>query len=104
MAQVMAELNVPVILMHNRKNREYNRFIEDVLTDCQESIDLVKRAGLGNDKIILDPGIGFAKNYEHNMELMCKLDGLCNLIIRFSWLLPVKHSSANFLIYLLENS
>ena len=79
MPRVMAESNVPVILMHNRTDLNYAHFIQDVVKDLQESIDLVKNAGVTEDKIILDPGIGFAKEYEHNMEMMAKLECLVNM-------------------------
>lgn len=79
MPQVMAECNVPVILMHNRTNVNYVNFVDDVVKDLQESINLVKKAGLADDKIILDPGMGFAKEYEHNMELMAKLECLVHM-------------------------
>lgn len=79
MARVMAELDVPVVLMHNRENRDYTNFVDDVTKDLQESIALVTKEGVKKERIILDPGIGFAKNYEHNMELMCKLDRITGL-------------------------
>ncbi len=79
MPQIMAECNVPVILMHNRTNLNYSNFVDDVIIDLQESIDLVKKAGLADDKIILDPGIGFAKEYEQNMEMMAHLESLVNM-------------------------
>ncbi|HSU79828.1 MAG TPA: dihydropteroate synthase [Candidatus Angelobacter sp.] len=74
MAHVAAEFNVPIILMHNRKNRNYSDLIEDMKKDLLESIELVKAAGVTNDKIILDPGIGFAKTYEDNLNVMDRLE------------------------------
>ncbi|AMA74496.1 MULTISPECIES: dihydropteroate synthase [Aneurinibacillus] len=79
MPEVMAEMDVPVILMHNRDNTDYVAFIDDVLRDMEECIDLVKAAGVKDNKIILDPGIGFAKNYEQNLEMMYHLDKLTAL-------------------------
>lgn len=79
MPTVMAECNVPVILMHNRRNLEYKNFVDDVVKDLDESIGLVKEAGVTDDKIILDPGIGFAKEYGHNMEMMAKMEYLVNM-------------------------
>ncbi|XJZ27399.1 dihydropteroate synthase [Bacillota bacterium Lsc_1132] len=76
MAEVAAELEVPIILMHNRHTRDYQCFIRDVFNDLYESIALVKQAGVKDDMIILDPGIGFAKNYEENIEMMQNLDKL----------------------------
>ncbi|WP_083964255.1 dihydropteroate synthase [Shimazuella kribbensis] len=79
MPNVMGELQVPVILMHNRMPSPYQHLIKDVLQDLQISIDLVKRAGVTKDKIILDPGIGFAKNVEENIQVMQHLNRIVNL-------------------------
>ncbi len=76
MAEVAAELDVPIILMHNRADQNYQSFTRDVLNDLYESITLVKQAGVKDDRIILDPGIGFAKTYAENIEMMRNLDKL----------------------------
>jgi dihydropteroate synthase len=79
MARVAAELKVPIILMHNRDNRNYSSFIRDVLNDLYESIAIVKKAGVSDENIILDPGIGFAKDYSENILMMQNLDKLSML-------------------------
>ncbi|MCD1163435.1 dihydropteroate synthase [Peribacillus frigoritolerans] len=79
MSKVAAEHNVPIILMHNRGNMEYGHFVRDVLQDLFESIMLVKDAGVKDDNIILDPGIGFAKDLKLNLEMMRNLDKLVSL-------------------------
>jgi dihydropteroate synthase len=79
MGAVAAEYNVPIILMHNRQNRDYQYFIRDVLNDFYESISIVKKAGVKDENIILDPGIGFAKDYQENLLMMQNLDKLVNL-------------------------
>lgn len=76
MAQVAATFDVPIILMHNRKDRHYQYFFRDVMNDLFESIHIVKRAGVKDEQIILDPGIGFAKNHQENIEMMRHLDKL----------------------------
>ncbi|WML42541.1 dihydropteroate synthase [Neobacillus sp. PS3-40] len=76
MAKVAAEYNVPIILMHNRLERDYQSFSRDVLNDIYESILLVKKAGVKDENIILDPGIGFAKDYQEDIEMMQNLDKL----------------------------
>ncbi len=78
-ADVAAAKGVPIILMHNRDNRNYNFFIRDVLQDLYESISIAKKAGVPDENIILDPGIGFAKDYKENMEMMRNLDKLVGL-------------------------
>ncbi|MGG0251530.1 dihydropteroate synthase [Peribacillus frigoritolerans] len=79
MPKVAAEYKVPIILMHNRGNMEYGHFVRDVLQDLFESIILVKDAGVKDENIILDPGIGFAKDLKLNLEMMRNLDKLVSL-------------------------
>ncbi|MEW8969435.1 MAG: dihydropteroate synthase [Mesobacillus sp.] len=78
-ADVAAETGVPIILMHNRNDRNYSNFIRDVLNDLYESIMIAKKAGVSDDQIILDPGIGFAKDLKENLEMMRHLDTLVSL-------------------------
>lgn len=70
MAQVIANAGVACCLMHNRKEAVYQQFIPEVLNDLQESVNLALRAGISSEKIILDPGVGFAKSYEQNLEVL----------------------------------
>ncbi|MFF2450349.1 dihydropteroate synthase [Neobacillus sp. NPDC058068] len=79
MGSVAAEYNVPIILMHNRHNRNYRVFVRDVINDLYESIAIVKNAGVIDNNIILDPGIGFAKDYQENLLMMQNLDKLVML-------------------------
>ncbi|RIW29844.1 dihydropteroate synthase [Bacillus salacetis] len=78
-AVVAAEFNVPIILMHNRENMDYTNFIKDALNDIQESIDIALGAGVPKENIILDPGIGFAKDLKLNLEMMRNLDRLVDM-------------------------
>ncbi|NKE07881.1 dihydropteroate synthase [Mesobacillus selenatarsenatis] len=78
-ADVAAETGVPIILMHNRNDRNYSNFIRDVLNDLYESISIAKKAGVSDEQIILDPGIGFAKDLKENLEMMRHLDTLVSL-------------------------
>ncbi|WP_214844562.1 dihydropteroate synthase [Exiguobacterium sp. s150] len=79
MVQVANAYGVPIILMHNRDNRNYGHFIEEVVGDIQESIELAHEAGLSDELIWLDPGIGLPKDYAQNLELMNRLDVITNL-------------------------
>jgi dihydropteroate synthase len=79
MAKVAAEYEAPIILMHNRQNRDYHLFLRDVINDLYESIAIVKKAGVKDTNIILDPGIGFAKDYHENIQMMQNLDRLTAL-------------------------
>lgn len=70
MAQVIAEAGIPCCLMHNRHDQNYTSFIDDVLGDLRESIQIALAAGISKDKIMLDPGIGFAKDLDGNLSMM----------------------------------
>lgn len=66
-ADLIAEYDVPCCLMHNRNDKNYTNFLEDMCNDLKECIAIAKEAGIKEDKIILDPGVGFAKTYEQNL-------------------------------------
>ena len=78
-ADVIAKYGVFCCLMHNRKEPVYENYLEEVKADLQESADIARAAGVAADKIILDPGIGFGKTYEHNLILMKHLEILNGL-------------------------
>ena len=95
MAETAARTRTPVILMHNRSkpaNAElqqrlggrytgvkYVNLVEDVKTELLESVALAKAAGIPDDHIILDPGIGFGKTVEQSLELIDRLGEICAL-------------------------
>ncbi|MGG0240926.1 dihydropteroate synthase [Bacillus rhizoplanae] len=75
-AKVAAHYDVPIILMHNRDNTNYRNLMPDMIADLYESVTIAKRAGVRDENIILDPGIGFAKTFEQNLEVMRNLEQL----------------------------
>ena len=79
MANIAAETGAPIVLMHNRKEKPYENFMRDALGDLYESIQIAKNAGVKDGQIILDPGIGFAKNLEENLLMMRNLHVLTSL-------------------------
>lgn len=79
MAQTAVKYNKPACLMHNRDNTDYKDFLSDVTEDLRESIRIAKNAGLSDDMIILDPGIGFAKSLQQNLLLTNNLEALHTL-------------------------
>jgi len=79
MANVIAEYKVACCLMHNRKNEQYGVFLQEVMQDLKESVKIAQSAGIANDKIILDPGVGFAKTYEQNLEILRNLEAFKEL-------------------------
>nr|WP_180994316.1 dihydropteroate synthase [Bacillus sp. Marseille-P3661] len=78
-ASVAAHLDVPIILMHNRDNTNYQNLMKDIQSDLLESIQIAKSAGVKDENIILDPGIGFGKTFEQNLEVMRNLNKLVEL-------------------------
>ena len=79
MASVIAESGLPCCLMHNRRNPEYQDFLGEVKADLAESLELARQAGIAGDKIILDPGVGFAKSLEQNLQIIGSLERLHSL-------------------------
>ncbi len=81
MAPLIAEYGVPVCIMHNRTTgTDYGEdLIGQIVLELEESILIAKRAGIGDDKIMIDPGIGFAKTWEQNLEVMRKLEAFRKL-------------------------
>lgn len=90
LAGVAAKFQVPVVLMHNRSKPAhaelqqrlggrytgiaYNNLIEDVRRELLESVEIAHSSGVEDSSIILDPGIGFGKTVEQNLELVNRLD------------------------------
>ena len=79
MGEVIAKSGLPCCLMHNRRDKDYGNFMEDVAEDLRGTLMLAEAAGIGKEKIILDPGVGFAKSYEQNLEVVRGLGELGKL-------------------------
>lgn len=95
LADVVARHNVPVVLMHNRSkaanarvqenlggryvSMEYGNLIADVKAELMEMVQAARSAGIPDEHIILDPGIGFGKTVEQNLELLNHLDEIRTL-------------------------
>ena len=75
MAAVVAAYGVPVCIMHNRTTgTKYQNLIEDILRDLEESVKIAHKAGIKDENILIDPGIGFAKTGEQNLQVIRQLD------------------------------
>lgn len=74
MARLIARSGVACCLMHNRDNMDYTDFMSDLLSDLSVSVKVAESAGIPSDKIVLDPGVGFAKTYEMNLSAINRLD------------------------------
>src|SRR5699024_262125 len=80
MANVIAKHNAYVCIMHNQDGTEYDKdIIESIKEFLLESVDIAIEAGIDKNKIVLDPGIGFGKTYEQNLEVLKRLGELKTL-------------------------
>ncbi len=73
MAGTVARFGVACCLMHNRHEASYGDFLRDVVSDLQESVDMALAAGISADKLVLDPGVGFAKDTKQNLVIINNL-------------------------------
>ena len=78
-AEMTAKYQSACCLMHNRKEAVYDNFLQDMVKDMEESIAIARKAGVADDKIMLDPGVGFGKTYEMNLEAINHVDVLLPL-------------------------
>lgn len=70
MASLIAGRGAACCLMHNRNEAVYKDFLSDFMEDMQECLRIARDASIPEDKIILDPGVGFGKTYEMNLEII----------------------------------
>jgi dihydropteroate synthase len=78
-AKVAAQYQLPIILMHNRTDTNYHSLMEDIQEDLLASVQIAMRQGVKKEDIILDPGIGFAKDLEQNLTVMRNLEQIVAL-------------------------
>lgn len=78
-AELTAQYGAACCLMHNRKEAVYQDFLEDMIKDMEECVRIAREAGVADDKIMLDPGVGFGKTYEMNLEAIHHVDVLHRL-------------------------
>jgi len=76
MARVVAAAGVPAILMHNQREARYDDLVPDVIAGLRRIAGIARAAGIPDHNIILDPGIGFGKTADHNLELLRRLPEL----------------------------
>jgi len=76
MAATVAALGVPVVIMHNQRGTEYRDLITDITAALREAMKRAVAAGVDENRIILDPGIGFGKTREDNLEIVQRLPEL----------------------------
>lgn len=91
MAGLLAKSKLPCCLMHNRNNKDYKDFLEDYLKDIDTMVRAAVDAGIEREKIILDPGIGFAKDTSQNLLALKHLDRMNDF--KLPWLLGTSRKS-----------
>jgi dihydropteroate synthase len=79
MARLAAERRVPLVLMHNRAEPRYRDFIAELLADLDAAVERAVRAGVPAENLIVDPGFGFGKTPEQNLQVLREFGRLCEL-------------------------
>ncbi|HHV63730.1 MAG TPA: dihydropteroate synthase [Peptococcaceae bacterium] len=79
MAGVIAASQAAVVLMHNKENTEYTDLLGEILAFLEQSVEKALKSGIKEDRIIIDPGIGFGKTPEQNLEVLSRLSELKSL-------------------------
>lgn len=78
-AELAAQYDVAVCLMHNRDNTDYDNYRNEVLQDLRVSLSIAEKYGIKKEKIMLDPGVGFGKTLEQNLIIMNHLEDIVDL-------------------------
>ncbi len=76
MARLAAERGVPYLLMHNRAEARYRSVVGEIVADLQRAVDRAVAVGCAWEALIVDPGIGFGKTAEQNLEVLRDLGAL----------------------------
>lgn len=79
MADLVAKTGVAACVMHNKDNTNYDNYVEDVLSELRESIEIAHKAGVKDSQIVLDPGVGFGKDYQQNLTIIRHVERLKEL-------------------------
>jgi dihydropteroate synthase len=76
---VIARSGAGVVVMHNKNDKEYNDLMGDIIGFLRQSVSIAEKAGIERESIAIDPGIGFGKTPQQNLEVMRKLNELNSL-------------------------
>ncbi len=79
LAELAVDFGVPAIVMHNQRGRPFRDVIGDVRAGLEASIAIAEGAGLGRERLIVDPGFGFGWTEEQNLEMLRRLGELRDL-------------------------
>ena len=78
-ARLVAEANVPAVIMHNQRGRQFTDVIDDLRSGFAESLRIAEQAGINRNKLIIDPGFGFGWPIEANLDMLRRLSELKDL-------------------------
>ncbi len=86
LASVVAEAGAGLVLMHNRgrsrqmyQDAQYRSVVDEVASELAERVEAAVAAGVARDRVIVDPGLGFAKHGVHSLELLARLPEIARL-------------------------
>jgi len=86
LASVVAQTGAALVLMHNRgrsrqmyQEAHYDSVVDEVVGELAERVEAAVAAGVARDRVVVDPGIGFAKHAVHSLELLARLPSLARL-------------------------
>lgn len=79
LAEVVSKFGAGVIMMHNQESKTYNDLMGDIIRFLRRSIEIAEKAGISRESMVVDPGIGFGKTLEHNLEVMRRIKELNTL-------------------------
>lgn len=79
LAEVVSKHNAGIVMMHNQEEKVYTDVMGDIIKFLRRSIELAEKAGIRRESLVVDPGIGFGKALEHNLEAMRRLRELDTL-------------------------
>ncbi|MDE7017303.1 MAG: dihydropteroate synthase [Lachnospiraceae bacterium] len=74
LAKIIAEADVPCCLSHCRKEAVYTNFMQEILADLSDTVQIAYQAGIEGEKIMIDPGVGFGKTFENNLAMINRLE------------------------------
>jgi dihydropteroate synthase len=92
LARVAADLGMPIVLTHNQAGYTYHDLMAEVVTGLRDAVELAVTAGVPAEHIMVDPGIGFGKQAEHNLDILRHLDALKSAL-GYPMLLGTSHKS-----------
>jgi len=76
LARVAAEAGVPLVITQNQRGAQFHDLLPELIADLRKSMERAREAGVSQDDIIIDPGVGFGKTVDENLEIVRRLSEL----------------------------